>query len=113
MLFQMSMALSTTEAEYIAASVASREVVWLQKLLAGLFDLELEPTLIYCDNQSCMKHMEIKYHYIRDMVQRGTVELLYISTNEQITNNLTKPLSRVKYKYLRDKLCVTQNVHPR
>jgi hypothetical protein len=42
MLLQTSVALSTTEAEYIAASVASREAVWLRKLLAGLFDLELE-----------------------------------------------------------------------
>jgi hypothetical protein len=50
-----SVALSTVEAEYIAASVASHEVVWLRNLLAGLFDLELEPTLIYCDNQSCVK----------------------------------------------------------
>jgi hypothetical protein len=73
-------ALSTTEAKYIAASVASREVVWLRKLLAGIFDLELKSTLIHCDNQSCLrisenpvfhdksKHIEIKYHYIRDMV---------------------------------------------
>jgi hypothetical protein len=54
----------------------NREAVWLQKLLVGLFDLELEPTLIHCDNQSCvnilenpifhdkLKHIEIKYHYI-------------------------------------------------
>jgi hypothetical protein len=68
--------LNTTEIEYIEASVASHEAVWLQKLLACLFDLELEPTLIYCDNQSCVKllenpmfhenskHIEIKYHYI-------------------------------------------------
>jgi hypothetical protein len=87
MLLQTSVALSTTEAEYIAASVASREAVWLQKLLAGLFDLELEPTLIYCDNQSCVKHIEIKYHYIRDMVQRGVVELRYISTDEKIAGH--------------------------
>jgi hypothetical protein len=110
---QTSVALSTAEAEYIAASVANREAVWLWKLLAGLFDLELEPTLIHCDNQSCVKlsenpmfhdkskHIEIKYHYIRDMVQRGVVELCYISTDEQITNILTKPLSRVKYEYFR------------
>jgi hypothetical protein len=69
-------ALNTAEAEYIAASVASREAVWLRKLLAGIFDLELETTLIHCDNQSCVKltenhvfhdkskHIEIKYHYI-------------------------------------------------
>jgi hypothetical protein len=47
------------------------------------------------------------------MVQRGAVELQYISTDEQITDILTKPLSRVKYEYFRDKLGVMQNVHPR
>jgi hypothetical protein len=74
------MALSTAEAEYITTTVASCEAVWLWKLLAGIFDLELEPTLIHCYNQSCVrlsenpvfhdnsKHIEIKYHYIRDMV---------------------------------------------
>jgi hypothetical protein len=58
---QTLVALSTAKAEYIAASVVNRETVWLQKLLAGL---EFEPTLIYCNNQSCVKHIEIKYHYI-------------------------------------------------
>jgi hypothetical protein len=121
---QTSVALNTSEAEYIVASVASREAVWLRKLLARIFDLELEPTLIHCDNQSCVKltenlvfhdrskHIEIKYHYIWDIVQRGVVELQYISTDEQITNILTKPLSRVKYEYFRDKLGVLSNVHP-
>ena len=47
-------ALSTTKVEYITASVASREAVWLRKLLAGLFDQELETTLIHCDNRSCV-----------------------------------------------------------
>jgi hypothetical protein len=64
-------ALNTVEEKYITTSVASYEAVWLQKLLAGIFDLELEPTLIHCDNQSCKvvfhensKNIEIKYHYI-------------------------------------------------
>jgi hypothetical protein len=52
---QTFVALSIVEAEYIAASVTSREAVWLQKLLARLFDQELETTLIHCDNQSCVK----------------------------------------------------------
>jgi hypothetical protein len=47
---QTSVALNTTEAEYIASSVVNREAVWLRKLLVVLFDLELEPTLIHCDN---------------------------------------------------------------
>jgi phage pi2 protein 07 len=90
--------------------------VWFQKLLASLFDQEFEPTLIHYDNQNCInisenhvfhdksKHIEIKYHYIRYMVQRGVVELQYISTDENISNILTKPLSRVKYEYFIDNL---------
>jgi hypothetical protein len=57
-------ALITTKAKYIASSVASHEAVCLRKLLTGLFDLELEPTLIHCYNQSCVENIEIKYHYI-------------------------------------------------
>ena len=52
---QTSVALSTAEAEYIATCSACSEVVWLRKLLAGLFDLELDVTCIFCDNQSCIK----------------------------------------------------------
>jgi hypothetical protein len=55
---QTSVALSMTEAEYIAACSTSNEAVWLRKLLAGLFDLELEVTCIWCDNQSCVKLSE-------------------------------------------------------
>jgi hypothetical protein len=52
---QGSIAQSTAEAEYIAASAASREAAWLRKLLSDLFSAELEPTVIHCDNQSCVK----------------------------------------------------------
>ena len=81
------MALSTAEVEYVAACSASCEAVWLRKLLSHLFDLQLDATCIYCGNHSCVKflenpvfhdmskHIEIKYHYIRDMVQRGVVKL--------------------------------------
>ncbi|XP_059067515.1 secreted RxLR effector protein 161-like [Cryptomeria japonica] len=47
---QKSIALSFVEAEYMAASMATCETIWLQKLLAGLFDMKLDPTVIYCDN---------------------------------------------------------------
>jgi hypothetical protein len=82
-----SVVLSMAEAEYIAAFLASSEAVWLQKFLIELFDLELEVTCIWCDNQSCVKltenplfhdkseHIDIRYHYIRDMVQKGAVKL--------------------------------------
>jgi hypothetical protein len=117
---QSSIALSTTETEYIAACSTSCESIWLRKLLTGLFDLEMEATVILCDNQSCIKmtenpvfhdkskHIEIRYHYIRDMVQRGVVKLQYVGTDQQVADVLTNPLSRVKFEYFRDKLGVVR-----
>ena len=99
--------------------------MWLRKLLTGLFDVELETTCVFCDNQSCVKlsenpmfndkskHIEITYHYIKDMVQRGAVRLQYVTIDEQITDVLTKPLSRVKFEYFKDKLGVVQIDVPR
>ena len=52
------------------------------------------------------KHIEIKYQYTRDMVEKGAVKLQYIATDEQIVDVLTKPLSRVQLEYFRDKLGV-------
>ena len=78
----------------MVASLASCEDVWLRKMLVSLFDQQLRPTVIYCDNQSCInlmenplfhdrsKHIEISYHFIWDHVQRGVVELQYVSTDE-------------------------------
>jgi hypothetical protein len=121
---QSSIALSTAEAEYIAACSASCEAIWLRKLLTNLFDLEMEATTILCDNQSCIKmtenpvvhdrskHIEIRYHYICDMVQRGVLKLLYVSTDEQVADVLTKPLSHVKFEHFRDKLGIVRKNPP-
>ena len=51
-------------------------------------------------------HIEIKYHYIRDMVQSGAVKLQYVATDEQIADVLTKLLATVKFEYFREKLGV-------
>ena len=71
----------------MAASQARCEALWLRKLMVDLFDQELRPIVIHCDNQSCIrlsenpifhdryKHIKIRYHFIRDYVQRGAVEL--------------------------------------
>jgi hypothetical protein len=121
---QSSIFLSTTEAEYIAACSASCEAIWLRKLLTGLFDLEMRATVILCDNQSCIKmtenpvfhdrskHIEIRYHFIHDMVQRGALKLQYISTDEQVADVLTKPLSHVKFEHFRDKLGIVRKDPP-
>ena len=112
------MALITAEAEYVVACSTSCEVVWLWKLLSDLFDLQMDATCIHCDIHSCVKllenpmfheksnHIEIKYHYIRYMVQRGVVKLQYVAMEEHIADVLIKPLARVKIEYFRDKLSV-------
>ena len=90
----------------MAASQASCEAIWLRKSLVWLFHRELRPTIIYCDNQRCInvfenpmfhdwsKHIEIGYHLSHDWVQRGVVQLEYISTDDQVANILTKSPER-------------------
>lgn len=83
-------ALSTAEAEYIVASMAYCEAVWLRKLFSELFEHVLDTTVIFYGNQSGIrlsenlvfhnhsKQIDIRYHFIRDMVQRGAIRLLHI-----------------------------------
>jgi len=56
------------------------------------------------------KHIEIRYHFIRDWVQRGAVQLEYIPTDEQIANILTKSLPRGRHIYFRDKMGMVKNI---
>ena len=89
-------------------------------MLAGLFDEEIDVTDIHCDNQICIKmtenplfhdkskHIEVRYHFIRDMVQKGAIKLKYVPTEEQVADVLTKPLACVNFEYFRGKLCVVQ-----
>ena len=109
------MALSTAKAKYVTAYSTSCEEVWLRKLLSNLFDLQLDDTYQSCVNLSQnpmfhdkSKHIEIKYHYIRDMVHRGAMKLQYVVTDEQIADVLTNPLARVKFEYFREKVGVLQ-----
>jgi hypothetical protein len=118
---QAYLALSTAEAKYIALCVAVCEAVYLRNLLANLFGHEMDSTVIHCDNQSCVKltenpvfhdkskHIEIKYHYIRDMVQRKAIHVQYLSTHEQVADVFTKLLARTKFEYFHERLGVVEN----
>jgi hypothetical protein len=117
---QGSIAKSTTEAEYIATNDASKEALWLIKLVSGLFGDKLETTMVHCDNQSCIKltenpvfhdrskHIDMKYHYIRDLIQRKIVKLQYIATSEHVADILAKPLPLRQFVQLRGKLGVAE-----
>jgi hypothetical protein len=59
------------------------------------------------------KHIEIRYHFTRDMMQRGDIKLQCVGTDEQVADVLTKPLSRVKFEHFRDKLGIVRKDLPR
>eukprot|EP00253_Pinus_taeda_P004175 PITA_04175 len=118
---QKFVALSSFEVEYMAASTASYEAIWLRKLLVNLFRRNMEATRIMCDNQSCIKlsenpvfhdrskHIDIRCHFVRDCVQRGAVQLSYTPTGEQVADILTKALEKSKFDYFGEKMGMVKN----
>ena len=112
---QPVVALSTSEAEYIALSSATQEAVWLRRLLSELGAPVSSVTMME-DNQGAIalaknpiahartKHIDIRYHYIREAVQDGLVELQYCPTKEMVADLLTKPLPKESFQRLRTSL---------
>ena len=121
---QSEIALSTTESEYIALSMAMREVLPFLNLMSEIQQFlpmhKSEPKFfctVWEDNRSCIKvaespkftprtkHIALKYHHFRRFVSDGTIRIQPIDTLEQTADILTKPLDGVKFTYLRKKLC--------
>lgn len=113
---QKCVAQSTTEAEYIAVSDCTKEVVWIRRLIAGLGFLQPYPTSLFCDNQSAIKliknpefhqrskHIDIKYHYVREKFRDETITVVYVSTKDQLADIFTKPLNSTSFTTLRNYL---------
>ena len=115
------MTLSSTEAKYMVASQATCEAIWMRKILVGLFGSQMDPIVIHCDNQSCIKlsinhvfldrskNIDIWYDHLRYCVQRRIMLLQYIPTEDQDANILTKDLTKRKFKYHRGKIGMKDN----
>lgn len=114
---QASVALSTMESEYVAAAMAMKDAVWVKQLLVELrLWTAKEAVLLQVDNQSAIKsmtnemssprtkHINIRYHFIRDVIQQGDVTVKYCPTQQQIADIMTKPLQRIVFERLRDQL---------
>lgn len=109
---QTSVALSSTEAEYVAAAHASQEAVWLKQLLLDFNFETCNPVILFEDNQGCIKlseseksshrtkHIDIKFHHLRDLVERDIIELKYCPTESMIADVLTKLLARDRFVQL-------------
>ena len=110
---------STLEEEYVSTIVNCSNVVWFKQLLVGMKIEIKDLVVILCDNTSAInisknliiytktKHIAIKYHFLRELVQDKEVRLEYVNTKEQIANIFTKPLPKDAFLYLRGKLGVT------
>lgn len=109
---QSMVSLSTTEAEYIAASTATKELVWLRRLLNDVDSQCDQPSVLYIDNQSAIKlirnpefhkrskHIDIRYHFVREKLASNELIVKYVNTNEQCADFLTKALSGEKLNVL-------------
>jgi len=117
---QPTVALSKTEAEYRGATIAACEVVWLQKLLSDLGQLVDAPIVIYCDNISNIllannpvyhaktKHIEVHHHFIREKIIAKEIDLIHVSTKDQVADIFTKALGTDKLKKFRKMLGVLE-----
>ena len=118
---QTVVALSTTEAEYISLSYATQETVWLRKLLDSLGFKQHEATTLYEDNQSTIaliknpkhhtrtKHIDIKYHFVREAVETNCVNVKYCPTEDMTADIMTKSLPRPKFEKLRTMLGIVDS----
>jgi len=110
---QATATLSTSETEYIAATSAACQAVWLRRVLADLQQVQKGATEIFCDNKATIsmtknptfhsrtKHIDIRYHFIRDLVAKEEILLEYCKTQDQLADVLTKALSKEKFCYFR------------
>ena len=107
---QPVVALSTTEAEYVALSAVTQEAVWLSRLLSDIKAPPQTPILIKEDNQGTIaiarnpvshsrtKHIDIKFHYVREALEDGIIDLIYYPTEQMTADILTKPLARQQFE---------------
>lgn len=113
---QRSVADSSTAAEYMALFEATKEAVWLKSLGESIKMIVSKGILLYEDNNGCIaiannpsshklaKHIDIKYHYSRENVEKGNIRLKYVETEQQIADLFTKSLGPIKFLKLREKL---------
>ena len=105
---QSVVAQNTAESELIAINLAAKEAIYLRRILVELNQYNQEKFPIWTDNTAAKaisenaiyhdksKHIDTKYYYIRDLINKGLLDLNWISTNNQIADGLTKPLDRIK-----------------
>ncbi|KAJ9564955.1 hypothetical protein OSB04_000921 [Centaurea solstitialis] len=112
---QTCVSLSTAEAEYVAAACCCSQVLWMKTQLAD-FGYTMHRIPIYCDSKSAIqitanpvqhsrtKHIDIRYHFIKDHVEKGNIELYFVESDYQLADLFTKPFDEKRHFFLLSKL---------
>ncbi|GJU09081.1 retrovirus-related pol polyprotein from transposon TNT 1-94, partial [Tanacetum coccineum] len=112
---QKSAAISSTEAEYIALSGCCAQILWMRSQLTD-YGFGFNKIPMYCDNKSAIalccnnvqhsrsKHIDIRFHFIKEHVENGVIELYFVNTEYQLTDIFTKALGRKRIEFLINKL---------
>ena len=107
---------STPEAEYVALAHALKELLWLIQILTSMGITIARPVPVYEDNQTCItiannhmsqkrtRYIDIRYHFIRDYTQDGTIKLIYCETKRMLADILTKALPKPQHERLRNQI---------
>ncbi|GKD79473.1 hypothetical protein Tco_1342094 [Tanacetum coccineum] len=103
--------MSTAEVEYVSLSACCAQILWMQTQLTDYF-FHFDKILMYCDSKATIaiscnlvqhprtKHIDVRYHFIKEQVERGIVELFFVETEYQLADLFTKTLSKDRFKYL-------------
>eukprot|EP00253_Pinus_taeda_P035760 PITA_35760 len=118
---QPIVALSTAEAEYVAATTAVCQAVWMRRMLKSLGQEQAKTTVFFCDDGSTIalsknsvfhkrtKHIDTRFHFIKELVNNGEIVLEHCRTQEQVADILTKPLDQKNFEFLRKCLGMIDN----
>ena len=117
---QLIVTLSTTEVEFVSACSCACQAIWLRRILQHLGQTQKVCTKLYCDNSSSIKlsknlimhgrckHIDVRYHFLRDLTKDGVVELIHCTTEDQIADIFTKPLKLDSFCKLKGRLGVCE-----
>ncbi|KAK2996036.1 hypothetical protein RJ640_002196 [Escallonia rubra] len=117
---QQSVAQSSAEAEYVSAAIATSQAIWLRRIFHDFGQTQERKTELFCDNKSAIamaknpvfhsrtRHIALKYHFIREAIEDGEIELEFCRSKEQVADIFTKALPRERFEELRQALGVQQ-----
>ena len=118
---QVSVVLSSMEAEYMALAAETQEAIWLRMVFDELGVQVAGPMVIREDNKACQmfadhagnfartKHIDVRYHFVRERLERGDIRVDYVCTDEQVADIFTKALARDLFKKFRARLVVPKS----